>query len=504
MTKNVYESNHKPSRVPLRERGQMLAMTGLMMMGLFAIAAFIIDSARIYYSFNMLQMSTDASALAGAQGLPSSTTASAQAISYSGVSGNANAYSNLPGVVMAASYPKAECLTTLINEGIACSTTGSPATYNAIQVQQTVKLPLTFGAMLGTPSVTLVSTATAAARGAISVPYNIALIIDTTASMGGSNSDNCTDPITKVTYTTSIACALDGAKTLMLNTAPCPATETPCSTGISNAVDMISIFTFPNGTQSTMDNDYTGSCTGPTIQPYSFPLATATSYAPTTSSPSYQVTSFLNDFRTSDSSGSLNTGSNLVAAIGQKSGCKGLQTPGGEETFYAGALWAAQAAVLANQALSGRAGSQNAIILLSDGEANSPDLATKDAGGNAISKTAYTYPSLINECQQAIDAASKITATGTTIYAVAYGSSTTSGKGSSDCSTDTSGPNAYISACSTMAKIASTPATFFSDVPKGSSSTCSSAQQPASGLSAIFGAITEDFTVARLIPNSTT
>jgi hypothetical protein len=168
------------------------------------------------------------------------------------------------------------------------------------------------------------------------------------------------------------------------------------------------------------------------------------------------------------------------------------------QTYYAGALMAAQAALLQQQAVSGRQGSANAIVLLSDGEANSPYMATKDSSGKTVSTTAYTYPSTINQCQQAIDIASQITAAGTTIYTVAYGSSTSSGS----CTTDTSGPNKNISACSTMQKIASSPADFFTDTPSGQTSSCTSALQPAQGLAQIFAAIAADLGSARLIPNT--
>jgi hypothetical protein len=493
------KSNRKalPLRFAKRESGQMLAMVGVMMVGLFAMGAFVIDTGRIYFSYHELQASTDAAALAGAQGLPTKTTAVNNATSYSGVGGNMNSQNNLPGVAMVSGYPLPECLTTLKNEGLACDGT---TTFNAIQVKQNATVPLTFGAILGTKSVTMTSTATAAARGSISVPYNIALIIDTTASMGTGGSDSCTDPTNSKTYTTSIGCALVGAKILLLNTAPCAAGLTTCPGGTANSVDMVSIFTFPNGTASTMNQDYTGSCTGPTIpSTYSFPVAGATTYGPTGTASDYQVTSFLSDFRTSDTATSLSSSSNLVAAIGQKSGCAGLQTPGGLGTYYAGALWAAQAADLQNQALTGRSGSQNAIIILSDGAANATKMAAKDDGGTAVSKTAYTYPSTINQCQQAIDAAQKITAAGTTIYSVAYGADTSGG-----CTTDSSGPQSGISACSTMSQLASSPSNFFTDTPSKSSSTCKSAQQPATGLSNIFQQIANDFTVARLIPDGTT
>jgi hypothetical protein len=55
-----------------------------------------------------------------------------------------------------------------------------------------------------------------------------------------------------------------------------------------------------------------------------------------------------------------------------------------------------------------------------------------------------------------------------------------------------------------MREIASSPGYFFSDyTATGGSSSCVSAAQPVTSLSQIFQVIAGDFTVARLIPNST-
>jgi hypothetical protein len=43
----------------------------------------------------------------------------------------------------------------------------------------------------------------------------------------------------------------------------------------------------------------------------------------------YQVIAFANDYKTTDTTTSLNAGSYIVIAAGGKSGCAGLQTPGG-------------------------------------------------------------------------------------------------------------------------------------------------------------------------------
>jgi Flp pilus assembly protein TadG len=482
------------------ERGQVIPILLVMMLTLFGVCGFVIDAGRLYISYQELQASTDAAALAGGFGLQTSgSTGQTYAEEFDSATGGNNVFSNLPGVTLVTSPPTVKCISYTYLP-IACST--ASGTYNAIQVQQTVSVPMTFARFFGAKSVQLTATSTASEYGGPSTPYNIALIIDTTASMGQSRSDSCTDPISGTSYTTSIKCALVGAKILLLNTAPCASNLSTCSGTASNSVDMISLFTFPNGEASTMGNDYSSGCGGPTItSTYSYPEL-GTAYAPSGTSPDYQVTSYQSTYRTSDVATTLNTSSNLTAAIGQTSGCTGLQTPGGLGTYYAGALAAAQETLVTQQALSGRSGSKNAIILLSDGQANATKMATTDVNGKSVSSTAYTYPSQINECQQAINIASTISATGTKIYVVAYGSPTTTSSASSGCEKDSSGPNAWIAPCTAMSKIATSAATFFVDDPAGTSSGCTSAQNPETGLANIFGKISYNFTNARLIPNS--
>jgi hypothetical protein len=501
---------------------------------LFGVAGFVIDMGRVYLSYQQLLMSTNAAALAGGSGLPIQSTALSNANTYSGASGYKN--DTLPGVTMVSGYPQVKCIA-YATLAIPCAAANS--TYNAIQVKQQVTVPMTLARFFGARNVTLTAVATASASGSNSIPYNIALIIDTTASMGSSGSDSCTDPYTGKKYTTSEGCALVGARVLLNNTAPCAGDLSTCPTGDTSAVDMISLLTFPNGEASTMQNDYTGTCKGPTVNSaagYSFPdLSTSSdfpglsntssstvtygsntsssgssvsgTYGPSSTSTiaSYQVTGFLSDFRTSDSSTSLNTSSNLVAAVGGTSGCQGLQTPGGLGTFYAGALVAAQELLVYQQ--TQRPGSQNAIVLLSDGEASASqsDMAagtleyvatkgTKTQLGTVAATSGSTYPSKSQQCQQAVNVAHSITQSGTVIYSVAYGSTTSH----SDCSTDTGS----ITPCSAMSSIASNAQTFFSDNPGGKSTGCTSTENPQTGLAQIFGAIAGDLTKARLVPNN--
>jgi hypothetical protein len=489
------------------ERGQILPLMAVMMVTFFCMCGFVIDTGRLYVSYTQLQASTEAAALAGAQSLPSGPNAVAAATAYSSVSGDANAYANLPGVSIVSANTKAECLTSLKNQGLACST--ATGTYNAIQVQQIATVPMSFANFFGQKSLTIGAVATAAAKGSNPVPYNIAIIIDTTASMGSGSSDTCTDPNPPgKTYTTRIQCALVGVKALLLKAAPCSANYTTCPSGGTDAVDMISLFTFPNAVANTASKDYTKPCGGPTTaSSYAFPTPGATTYSVTGTGATYQITPFLNDFRTGPAVTTLNPSSELTLALGQVSGCTGMTAPGGLGTYFAGAVIAAQAALLEEQAQTGRSNSLNSIVLLSDGAANSTQMATTyvNSSGSTVtvSKTASTYPSTINQCQQGMNAASLATNLAnnpTVVYTVAYGASASSG-----CTTDTSGTNKNIAPCAALEAMASAPADFFSDyTAKGGDSGCTSALQPATGLAAIFDQIYYNTTKARLIPNGTT
>ncbi|MGA9056713.1 MAG: pilus assembly protein TadG-related protein [Terriglobia bacterium] len=478
------------------QRGQALVMVAFMMVGFFAMAAFVIDFGRIYFSFRELQASTDAAALAGAEAMPTGATAAdtkaavqANVTLYSGVAGNNNAYPNLTGVTM--SYTLS-CLTTLSNEGIAC--VESPAGDNAIQVVQTVKVPLTFASIIGTPSITLTAAATAAMRGATGGPYNVMMVLDTTSSMGSNLDTNCTVPGITGSPTRE-QCALYGVQTLLglggTGLAPCAPTLANCGTAtngnVANPFDEVGLMVFPGLTPtetSTLSNppvqaptasdDYTCPTSNPSITSYN-------------NNPGYLVLPLQSNYRSSDAATALNTAAGIVIATGGAGGtCKGLATPGGEGTFYAGAITAAQNYLVANS----RKNVQNVMIVLSDGDATA---SSTQMGGKATS-----YPAT-NECHQAITASTNAQAAGILVYSVAYGSE------SSGCSAD----SPAIAPCATMEGIASLPTAkyFFADNNQSGSGidkTCANAARPTSDLNQVFKDIVLDLTVARLIPNNTT
>ncbi len=451
------------------QRGQAMVMITIALVVLLGAAAIVIDIGRLYHAYQELQAATQAAALAGASVLSNDTAsdAIATATNYSAASGGLNANSNLTNATMVAGYPQVKCLT---STGILCS--ASPASANALVVREQATVPTTFARVLGVNSWTISATATASGRGGFNSPYNVEIILDTTASMKDTDSDSqCGN--------TRISCALSGIRTLLSTLSPCAGGLASCGTATSetptaganvpNPVDEAGLMVFPGLTSTAqVPRDYTCPTGNPAITSYN-------------NSPVYQIIALSSDYRASDAASSLNTSSDMVVAAGGGS-CNGVSAPGGEGTFYAGVINAAQAQLVANA----RPNTKNVMILLSDGNAT--------ATQSQMAGSATSYPHT-QECHQAVTAAQNAAAAGTIVYSVAYGAE------ASGCTTDTS---PTISPCQTMQQIASSPSNFFSDyTATGGTSSCISASRPTSSLNQIFTEIAEDLTVARLLPNNT-
>jgi hypothetical protein len=535
------------------EHGSVMPILALMLTSMVAIAGLTLDAGHAYFTFRELQTSTNAAALAGAKQLPN-TTATSVAIQYSSLAGDLNVKSGLSGVTMVSGYPMLKCLTSLSNEGMPCL---SPSNANAIQVKQTLALPLYFSRLLGEKTVTLTASATAAMRGGSPTQYNVAIVMDTTLSMNVYDSD-C--------GTTEMQCELNGVQTLLQTLTPCITSGSSCTftNGVAtNSVDRVSLFAFPNVTTDTVGIDtnctvqipnnwqYYNSAYGgpydemsvvsnllhgkttdglsanpysgvPTAWPYSNPSATATSYTSTsegliyniaglsatlaTDTVTYQITPYLSDYRTSGTATTLNANSNIVQAVGGASNCGSILPPnfdGNFGTYYAGALYAAQSSLVAQKAAN--PGSQNVIILLSDGNANIPSIFNSiETMPGGLTATNGNYPSSIGECGQGITAAKAAATAGTRVYTVAYGALNYSS--SAACPTDVGAGNyPNVTPCSAMQQMASSSQYFFSDYNQsGSGSTCTISSQPLTKLNDIFSAIANDLTVSRLIPDGTT
>jgi hypothetical protein len=525
-----------------QESGQVLPLVGVLMIGLLGMVAFGLDVGHAVYSQRELQQATDATALAAAQAMsrPGNTTSNINGgsaasptgsggvvASYSSATGGLNERASLPGVSVTSTM---KCLQTLETQGLSCVGT---IPFNAVQVTQTVSLKTLFGSMIGMKTVPLNAVATAAIRGGGPRPSNVAVIMDTTLSMNIYDS-NCSN--------TQMQCALNGFQILLKSLNPCGLYQTDCSpvNGVAtNSFDRVALFTFPNVTVGTASVD--ASCTRPiqgnmpsifNVSPYgnitmmtgatnaswpgipvavaySAPVAGAASYAPTgNNTATYQITGFLSDYRTSDASTTLNPGSALVKAAGASPNC-GAMAPsnfdGDYGTYYAGAIYAAQASLVNTQAQN--PGSENILIILGDGDSHSPQsncyvsssltcLGSFNVFGSPASGNG-SYPSWVSQCQQAVTAAQAASSTGTIVYTVAYGASAITGCGT-DSGTYRNNP------CDAMAAMASAPQDFYSDWKQtGSDGTCTSSQ-PVVSLNDIFTSIAQTLTTARLIPNNTT
>jgi hypothetical protein len=496
-----------------------------MVMILFlGMAGLTLDVGRAFFLYQELLSSTDAAALAGGYAMSQTnatkgTTGTVQAAvnAYSSYTGGANFNSSLPVVSAPAVYY--DCNTSSLLSNVPCS--GSPLNDNVIQVVQSASVPTYFIRALkifginSAQSISLVATATAAMKGAAS-QYNVAMVVDTTSSMGDNDTDaSCGN--------TRIYCALQGVQTLLSYLTPCTAASIHST---CQGFDQVSLFTFPNVTASTAADDYTcptttkGTEAQPTIAPYYYPSSnisgTTTWTPPTGSSPTYQITGYLSDYSSNNQSGGpINASSFLAIATGGsgKSNCPGMQTPGGDGTYFAGAIYAALASLA--QASANNPGSQNALIILSDGDACSyytyksgktttTNNCSKPSSGLTQMSTAGVnsnglYPSYKDQCQQAVTAAlSAENIPNTTVYAIAYGSS------SSGCASD----SPSISPCQTLRNMANQQGQqnlkyFYSDATatqnKGQ---CTSSANPNLTLDQIFVRVAGDMEHAELLPNS--
>ena len=299
-------------RVHQGESGQMLAMVALMLIGFLAITAFVIDFGRVYVAFRQLQSATDAAALAGGSGIITGTGSTA-ANQYSG-STSAGAVYNVPA---GSSF-------TVVSVNFSCNTsasvplpgctpanvsTGQPSA-NLIQVVERATVPMTFAGVLGTPTITLNATATSTSSGGTAEPFNVAVVVDTTASMASSDGGGLCSGSKE-------HCALLGVQALLSSLSPCPFSQSTCTSlgggQVQNPVDEVSLLTFPAVSSASTPDDYCGASGQVSPQPY--PLPAAPSYIPA-ANPTYQVVNFSSDYRGSDTAQTLTTTSNLVQGAG--------------------------------------------------------------------------------------------------------------------------------------------------------------------------------------------
>ena len=440
------------------DNGAVSIVVALFLVAFLGLGALAVDGGDIIYAQSRLQATADMAALAGAVDINctgcAKGTAITTAISYSAVSGNKNVESHFP-VTMASGYPLLKCLS---STGISCVGQDDA---NAIVVKQQATVPLYLAQMFGVSSVQMSATATASARGAGAVPpLNVMLVLDTTDSM---NNADTSGAYCGTAGHTKLDCALYGVQQLLSELQP--------------TSDNVGLMVFPplntntakggGGAPLSYDTDCSAS-TAPKVEAYN------------AASPVYQIVGLSNDYRASNTATSLDNSSTLVQATRFGTNCAGIDAIGGEGTYFAAAITAAQNALAA----SSKAGVQNVMIVLSDGGAGN---------GNGAPSS--------NQCHLAITNAQAATSAKTWVYSIAYSASTALSPNSNSCS-DNETPK--ISSCTTMMDIASDSSKFYSDTTGGDAACTSSANPSALNLGTIFTQIGNSFGFTILIPNNTT
>jgi Flp pilus assembly protein TadG len=441
MSFSVSSLSRLARRFRSEERGAAAVIVALSIVVIVAFMGFAIDIGHALQVRRALQGAVDAAALAGAQEINNGGDPVSVASAYSALKSSKNAFASNLKITMAPGFPQLKCF---VSTGAPC--TGAKGA-NGIVVRQQAVVPMYFAQIVGLPSITVTATATAGAAGGKPIPLNVMLVLDSTQSM------NTKDSSCSIAGATRIDCALAGVRVLLGELTP--------------SIDQVGLMTFPPILRNqSYDYDCNGA-TKPTIESYR-----------SAGQSNYQVVGASNDYRASDDAKSLNGASNLVRAAAGGGCGSGMSAVGGVGTYYADAISFAQSTL----ASTAKQGMQNVIILLSDGDANG-------SNGNMPSGK------VSNQCRQAIAAAQAATASGTWVYSIAYGASTSA---SGSCSTD----NPHISACAAMQGIASDPAKFYSDS-MGAPGGCPS-QNPYDELVSIFKNVGQTLQAPRLLPDSTT
>jgi hypothetical protein len=271
---------------------------------------------------------------------------------------------------------------------------------------------------------------------------------------------------------------LSGVQTLLQATPPCPGGQTGsnCTGALANM--HVSLFTFPNVltsyngvTVNSISDDlncggnpatYLTPSTQPIAAPYTLPVpgaslpgapdATYLTYVETSTgkkwTATYQITPFLADYYdpNSTATGGLNASSELVQAVGYTSsggtvhsGCLtytyGIDGSGNGSgfgnTYFAASIYAAQSALTAEQALYSN--SKNALIFLSDGQANATYYSKNNTTARSGSSGSYYGTAASSTNQYA--------------YAYQFPEGAQSGGGSGPPATNTCTPTTEFTKC---------------------------------------------------------
>ncbi len=406
------------------QRGQVVALFAISLVGMIAMAAFVIDVSRMFLAHRQLQAAADAVATATADQLQAVRTgtitlgaAESNARTYSAEAGQKNASGSLAGVTTTFT-PK--CLTVNGSVPAWCSN----STPNAVVVTQQATVSTVFAKVVGINSFTATAKATASMGGGKPIPAHVMIVLDRTGSMNS----GCSAGGTK------IECAQAGIDAFL--------------TGMDPSVDEVGLVIF-----SPAQNSSKLCSTPPNNNGW---------FDQTNPAPLWVAVGLSTDYKTSATS-PLNTSSNLY----QTYHC----IKAGGSTAYATAIDQAQSVLTANHDPK----AQDAIVFFTDGEANYGEWPK----GNG--STYRTQP-----CHQAISSASAAKAAGTWVYTIEYDSNAANtncegykSSGSQNGGSCNTGKGIQfpcdevptITARSTLQQMATDPTKFYSEPTPGSLTT---------------------------------
>jgi putative Flp pilus-assembly TadE/G-like protein len=533
-------------RLCREQDGQTLYLVAASMVVILGMAALSIDIGFAMHAQRELQANTDAAASAGGTAMPNpiyNSTTNVQSVVdlYSGqTSSDYNFHNDLKitGVsvsfacVSSSTYPTYNlpaCNESVNGSYGTCTSSGASTGCNLIKVVETAQEPTFFAKIFGFGALNLTATSIASAAGN-AVPYHIMLVLDTTASMQSTSDPGCLAAKPNNSYTAE-QCAQMGAQTLLGSLAPCLSGQTCTNSGIT-PVDEVGLMVFPGAcytktlTSGKCPQTPTPALSNTTQTPWASDDYTCSSNppdpppSPYNNDPEYLVLPFQTNYRTTDNTLGLNTSSDLAESIGANtwvatdtSNNCGMPGYGGEGTFYAGAIVAAQTYLVNNHTPN----VQDIMILLSDGDATAS--STEMAGstqqqvssGQIAGMNGHLF-SATAECTQAVNAAtwaktpwtqSNGISTQTEIYSISYGSE------NAGCTSGENVPaiagNPANTPCATMASIASSPLSkyFYKVTQTGQSGSCQGGA-PTQKLDQVFNVIAGYLQSSRLVPASFT
>jgi Flp pilus assembly protein TadG len=517
------------------ERGQALPLVIIAAVVLIGFTGLAVDLGRVWVAKQQLQRSVDAAALVAGQDLPNTTTAYSAAVSYAGTGTTnpiggwgvkpANASVTFECVSHAPDYTTGTTPTCLTDtSGASCHPSNSQGpsnpptpsgvtTCNAVNVTESATVTTGLLSMF-IPSFKITASSTASARQlGVPNPMNVFVIMDTTDSM--TDACSATVPGIKAPKTPEkLDCAKAGVRTLLGALQPCSSTDTTCGSDVSgdnvqDPVDEVGLLVFPavsmtlgtkngayvlSGPSSTSPNylNQEIDCNANDSLPVTYPpyVTYTNGVIPITNLAAfddpnsdnyagYEAVGLSSDYRTSDSTASLNLTSPIVESVdwgqcpnGAYPGGNyyGLKDIGGQGSYLAGAITEAQYLLQTAPTRTGPDGQNvtNAIIILSDGELNDPKKYVSGSSGafkdgvdpGASGNKGWTSST---PCEDAIQAANQAKTAGTIIFSIAYDDQ----NASCDDSSSGSGTIYTGSASTLMQDLASGPSDFFSQATAG-------------------------------------